>query len=73
MQRADGDLNAAARSGQPEALSELSARWADRDLISGHHQGQRRQRPHQQAGQMTAPWQIQLAQITTCSAGAIHR
>jgi hypothetical protein len=42
-------------------------------LISGHHQGQRRQRQHQQAGQRTAPWQIQITQITPCRAAGIHR
>ena len=36
-------------------LSELRARWTERDLVSGLHQGQRPSGPRQQAGKMTAP------------------
>jgi len=36
-------------------LSELQARWSERDFSSGLHQGQRLIAPRKQAGQMTAP------------------
>jgi len=51
-------------------LSEPRARWTERDLISGFHQGQRPSAPRKPAGQMTAPRQIVTAsQLHTCGAG----
>jgi hypothetical protein len=39
----------------PRQCLGLIARWSERDLVRGLHQGQRSVVPHKQAGHMTAP------------------